>query len=455
MSTFNDNNSALILVVDDDTMARMMMRQVLEKENFQVIEAENGQVAVDKFKQYQPAGIILDIEMPVKDGLSACAEIRKTENGSFVPIIISTGFDDVKSIENAYQAGATDFISKPVNWTIFGHRMRYILRASRAISDYQSAEMRASRLGRVVENSSNEIFIITSDTFLLLEANNNARSNLKISDQTVGQHSLTKFLVNMSENELSAKVKPLLEETLDEVIIATRIQRDDGSFYEIEMRVHVFDQETKKQLVIIAQDITDRTIAEERMRQMAFYDGLTGLPNRQLFTETLNIMIKLSQRCDMLVAVMFIDLDNFKHINDTLGHSQGDLLLKRVADKLKACVRESDYIARYVGTECEMMAARLGGDEFTVVLNNIKEKRGAEIVAERILSSLAETVDLKGHDLVVTPSIGIAFAPTDTQDADTLLKHADTAMYHAKNSGKNNFQIYDNLNFRVEERVLN
>ena len=444
ISTCNDKT--LILIVDDDSMTRIMMRQVLAKEGFAVLDAENGQIAVDIFKSQQPECIIMDIEMPIMDGLTACSTIRKEQNGDLVPILISTGFDDVKSIENAYQAGATDFISKPVNWTVFGHRIRYILRASEAIADYQRAEKHASRLGRIVENSSNEIFIIDSETFLIQEANSNARENLKLSNQASEQHFLPDFLVDISIDELTAQVTPLLEEKCDEVAINAQIKRTDHSYYQLEMRIHLFDQEKKSQFVIIAQDITDRAAAEERMRQMAFYDGLTGLPNRQLFIETLNMMIKLSQRCERLVALMFIDLDNFKRVNDTLGHSYGDLLLKHVAERLKSCVRESDYIARYVDSDCEMMAARLGGDEFTVVLNNLKDTKGAEIVAERILTVLGDPVELDDHSIAITPSIGIAFAPIDTNDVTALLEFADTAMYHAKNNGKNNYQFYSFIN---------
>lgn len=185
------------------------------------------------------------------------------------------------------------------------------------------------------------------------------------------------------------------------------------------------------------------TETRDRLRQLAYFDSLTSLPNRRLFTEQLDLLLRLARRNDELLALMFLDLDNFKRINDSLGHSAGDLLLKEVAQRLASCVRESDVVAHFVDNESRIDVSRLGGDEFTVVLNQVENKDAVSKVAQRLLNSLLQPITIDGHELVVTPSIGIAVAPQDADSIEGLLKAADTAMHQAKARGKNTFLFYD------------
>lgn len=186
------------------------------------------------------------------------------------------------------------------------------------------------------------------------------------------------------------------------------------------------------------------TETKDRLRQMAYFDSLTALPNRRLFTEQLSLLLRIATRNNQMLALLFLDLDNFKRINDSLGHSAGDLLLREVGARLSGCIRESDVLGHYVESDGSRIdVSRLGGDEFTVVLNQIENADSAAIVARRILDALSAPMIIDGHELVVTPSIGIAIAPRDAGDVEGLLKAADTAMYHAKSSGKNNYLYYD------------
>jgi len=186
------------------------------------------------------------------------------------------------------------------------------------------------------------------------------------------------------------------------------------------------------------------TETKDRLRQLAYFDSLTSLPNRRLFTEQLSLLLKIASRNAQNLALLFLDLDNFKRINDSLGHSAGDLLLREVGFRLSGCIRESDVVAHYVESDSSRIdVSRLGGDEFTVVLNQIENAESAGLVAQRIIEALAEPMTIDGHELVITPSIGIALAPRDASDVEGLLRAADTAMYHAKNNGKNNFLYYD------------
>ncbi|MEZ5571810.1 MAG: EAL domain-containing protein [Halioglobus sp.] len=188
--------------------------------------------------------------------------------------------------------------------------------------------------------------------------------------------------------------------------------------------------------------VKEVTETKNRLRQLAYYDSLTALPNRRLFTEQLDLLLRLAKRNNELLALLFLDLDNFKRINDSLGHSSGDLLLREVAKRLTRCVRESDVVAHYVEPNSRIDVSRLGGDEFTVVLNQLDNAESAGVVAKRLLDMFSQPITIEGHDLVITPSIGLALAPTDADTVEGLLKAADTAMYHAKTSGKNKLMYY-------------
>jgi len=188
-----------------------------------------------------------------------------------------------------------------------------------------------------------------------------------------------------------------------------------------------------------------------RLNQLAYYDSLTGLPNRVLFMERLNQVLETARRYQRKAALLFIDLDNFKRINDTLGHSIGDDLLKVAADRIVKCLRMSDVVARSSVTE---MAARLGGDEFTVILPELDREEYAAVVAKRIGDALAQSITLESYKVIVTPSIGIAVFPQDGETLETLVKNADLAMYYSKRMGANTFTYYqESMNARALKRM--
>jgi diguanylate cyclase (GGDEF)-like protein/PAS domain S-box-containing protein len=179
----------------------------------------------------------------------------------------------------------------------------------------------------------------------------------------------------------------------------------------------------------LMRDVTERKNAEQQIEYQAYHDALTGLANRKLFQEHLGLAIALAGRRSGTVAVLFLDLDNFKVINDTLGHTTGDALLRLIGRRLKSCVREGDTVAR------------VGGDEFTIVLQDLAKKEDAALVARKVLQCVAEPVALDGHRLYVTTSIGITFFPDDGQDGEALLRNADNAVYVAKSEGRNTYQM--------------
>ncbi len=210
----------------------------------------------------------------------------------------------------------------------------------------------------------------------------------------------------------------------------------------LRMKVDERTEQLSEQNKRLNEAVRQVTKTKNKLRQLAYYDSLTELPNRQLFTEQLDMLLRMAQREKRTIALLFLDLDNFKRINDSLGHSAGDLLLREVALRLGNCVRDSDLLAKYVDSEGKIGVARLGGDEFTVVLNNVDKTDTAAIIAERILESLQQPMIIEGHEVVVTPSVGIALAPQDADNVEDLLKLADTAMYHAKSEGRNKYSFY-------------
>jgi diguanylate cyclase (GGDEF)-like protein len=183
----------------------------------------------------------------------------------------------------------------------------------------------------------------------------------------------------------------------------------------------------------LVRDISERKRTEEQIRKLAYCDSLTGIPNRQAFLETLELEIERSQREQRKFAILFMDLDSFKRINDTLGHNIGDLLLQIVTERLRETIRPGDHL-------CSL--ARLGGDEFTILLPDIERVDDALAVAHRVKDAMRRPFNLDGHEIFVTASIGISLYPEDGEDCTSLLKFADTAMYHAKNCGKNNAKLY-------------
>ena len=292
----------------------------------EVVDAASGPDAIELFISERPDLIFLDVEMPGMDGLEVCRRIREIPQGASVPIMIVTGSDDRKSIDEGFKAGATQYKTKPLNWSLLSRDVQYILRASNAF------------------------------------------------------------------NAL------------------------------------------KRQ--------------EDRLRYLAYFDPLTNLPNRRSFTEQLGRIIHQARRHERTAALLFIDLDNFKRINDSIGHGRGDLLLVEIARRLAVELRQEDTISYMAVDEGEehdgsTEIARLGGDEFTVVLSDIEDASDVETVAKRILLKLSEPIPLNNYNPVVTPSIGIAIFPVDGQDADTLVRNADTAMYEAKAHGRACYRFYN------------
>jgi diguanylate cyclase (GGDEF)-like protein/PAS domain S-box-containing protein len=210
-----------------------------------------------------------------------------------------------------------------------------------------------------------------------------------------------------------------------------RVRRKDGEVIWFESRNRALRDANGNvtEVVAVSRDVSERRRAEEQIEYQAYHDALTGLPNRALFRDRLTIALAHAKRQQSPVALMFLDLDRFKNVNDTLGHSLGDELLKVIAGRLSAVLREEDTIAR------------MGGDEFTVLIANITSEADTPFIAQKLLDAVAQPLGIEGHELFITTSIGIAVYPNDGDSAEALLKNADNAMYRAKEIGRSSYQL--------------
>jgi predicted signal transduction protein with EAL and GGDEF domain/DNA-binding response OmpR family regulator len=465
-------SGSTVLVVDDDAGGRRLTRATLSKAGFKVVEAADGQQALDVMRVQMPDLVLMDVSMPVMDGFTACAELRRLPGGSRVPVVMMTGLDDVQSIEHAFEVGATDFITKPINWAILPHRVRYMLRASVAIHRLNQSQRRLSNAQRIGEMGDWE-WDVQQDRLVSSE------QALRIfgHDTNKGALNLAAFLATVHTQD-TERLQLACERAVysgDAFAIDHRIVLQDGSVRYVHQQVEVIERDAGGQALQLAgavHDVTSRKAAEEQIRQLAYFDSLTGLPNRALFVEQVQKAIARADRQAEQLAIMFIDLDHFKRVNDTLGHSAGDELLRQVSQRLAGLVRNADSVTRgEVPTDTEFAnltgeiadpvepsdvhsIARLGGDEFIVLLTDVRRIEDAALVAMRLVEALAEPVVIEGTEIFVGGSAGVAIYPDDGRDINTLLMNADTAMYRAKASCRGGVQFYDrSMNAQAMERL--
>ncbi len=429
--------SLKILVADDDATARVLMRAALQKAGFEVSVADCGEDALRQFRGHLFDMVMLDVDMPDLTGYEVCTALR-AEAGELLPIVMVTGMDDLQSVEKAYDSGATDFIAKPINWALIGHRVRYLLRGYQAFLDLRAADARNAAVLEAIPD-------------LLLE--------LDIDGRYIDYHSPRADLVAAPVESLIGRTvaETLPQEAAETCMSALRAAHENGSstgkqfelqlpqgtfWFELSVSRKATGSGEKPHFIVLSRDITERKEAERRILRLAFFDTLTGLPNRQSFLERVDREIRRAQQMGRKLAVLFMDFDGFKNINDTMGHNTGDLILQWAAERLRLGVRPSDLVSRPGETGADVEFARLGGDEFTALILDIVQPQDAVSVAHRIRKLMSRPFVLESREVVLTTSIGIALYPDDGQDAATLLKHSDTAMYHAKDLGRDNCQFY-------------
>ncbi len=429
----------LVLLVDDDPTGQLMASEALEAEGFDVIEAVDGVEAVQLFAQHKPDIVVMDVVMPRMDGFAACAQIRQSAAGKHVPVLMVTGLNDIDSIKKAYEFGATDFVTKPINFFTLPYRVHYMIRAKATADELRESRAKLDKAQRIAKLGHWEWQ--TQDDQCLWSAECARILNVSKLGNTL--HTLIECI----HADDQVMVNALLERTkIDSQRFSTKFRtRTDNADRSRIIQVEA-EPDSTGTMVGTLQDITERANAEEQIHNLAYFDLVTGLPNRANLNDMVDNAITKARIGNKKFALLFLDLDRFKQVNDSFGHNVGDALLRSVSTRLGEVIRETDCVGQIDDSVAAIRPpdkiARLGGDEFVVLLDSIERVEDAAYVARRICKSLAKTFQLSETDVHISTTIGISIYPADGKTPDELLKHADVAMYHAKEQGRNCYHFY-------------
>lgn len=413
-----------VLVVDDDPTFTLVAGETLTKAGFLVRAASSAQSARDAFAAFQPETVLLAVGLPDGSGHAVCRWIRQSPFNAEVPVILVTTPHDEASIDQAYEAGADDFILKPVLWPTLPRRIDFVLRAF----DDRRALARSEKKNRTLLQALPDSIVIVDAHGLIVE--HVAGSEARGERSWIGESLEAAF-----PPDLAHAARRVLKTQRHGASILHEFADGEGQsrrWFEARLR-----PQPDGSLLIIRRDATERRRSKARIEYLAYYDPLTGLPNRQMLLAKVERAIKAAQGSDRLLAVFYIDLDRFKRVNDSLGHAEGDALLCTVARRLKQLIMPRPAHPQEAPAPGPKLVARLGGDEFVLIADGLTEESEALAIADRIRGCLAEPVDFGGRALVVTPSIGIAMYPRDASEVADLLVKADMAMYVAKDQGRN------------------
>ncbi len=320
-------------------------------------------------------------------------------------------------------------------------RLRY--ENEKLLQDLEQEKNRLdNRLGRILNDSSNEIYVVEAGSLRFIQVNRRALEHLGYSEQELLGKRLPDILDQHSEREVQQLLQPIRRGARDFVFHRGAHRCRSGETYPVEMRFQLSRQEEPPIIVVTALDITERHQYEQKLRRQANIDQLTGLPNRHFMISHIREGLARSRRSGKYAALLFLDLDNFKSINDSLGHRAGDELLKQAANRIRKVLRESDT------------PARLGGDEFLVLLEELATPDQAGVVAEKLVKAFSKLFAVGEREIHTTTSVGISIFPGDGDNVESLMQSADTAMYEAKRQGRSGYQFFSReMRNDAEERV--
>jgi predicted signal transduction protein with EAL and GGDEF domain/ActR/RegA family two-component response regulator len=433
---------------------------------WRVVEAGGGAEALELFAAHRPDVVVLDALMPGLDGFATCERLRRLRGGEHVPVLMLTEINDEASIARAYEAGATDFQARSgTEWALLSERLRYMVRAARLREELAESSAKLSKAQRIARLGNWDWNIAARTVKLSGECF--AIAGLPQQDQAMADW----FVWSCVVADERARLEELFRDALagaGGLDFDCRILRPSGEIRVVHVEAEIERDSAGAATAMhgVVQDITERKHAEDRIRELANFDSLTGLPNRRHFRDQFAAALERARATGTAVGVLFIDLDRFKQINDSLGHQVGDDLLRAVAKRVVQCVRENDTVALTAqraapgvpvraparasagGSAGERArpasasgqgnsVARLGGDEFTILLTDLPTPAAIEAVAQRLMEAMRRPFRVAGHELLVTSSIGLATFPADGRDVDSLLRKADIAMYAVKESGRN------------------
>jgi diguanylate cyclase (GGDEF)-like protein/PAS domain S-box-containing protein len=448
-----------LLLVDDEPRLLASLYELLKDRGYHLTTATCGSEALAHLSKMRFELVLLDLRLPDIGGHEVMDFINA--KGIDADVIVMSGEVGIDAAIGALKRGAYDYLRKPYS------REELLTTVANALKQRRLAEANL-RIANQLENSEKMYrYLVDSSPDIIYTLNHEGRFTF-VNDRAyqllgfkreelIGQH----YSILVHEEDLERARYVFNERRVDERAsrnVELRLKchagnNQDRTFNNTLMTIslnsigmHVPDLEVKKLEFFgtygVARDITDRKRAEEVISYQAYHDILTDLPNRILFKDRLGLAVIQAKRKQSELAVMFIDLDRFKLVNDTLGHVKGDELLQQVAVRLKGCLRRGDTLARQ------------GGDEFTIVLPELRDRDDARLIADKFLECLQKPFDLDGHEVHISASIGIAIYPGDGESIDELLRHADIAMYQVKALGKNGHSFYHNSMLDVSHQKI-
>ncbi len=439
-----------ILIVDDEIKNRKLLEVLLKHKGYLTLSAASGDEALAMIEERAPDLVLLDVIMPNLDGYQVAKILKAHPASCNIPIIMVSALGDRTARLAGLTAGAEEFLTKPIDRDELWLRVRNLLRLKsdadvvRDSSVILEARVEArtrelQRFGTAMDATADAIMLTDYASMRYIHANAAACRLLG--------YTRTELL---SMGPFDVVMDDALQDGFDAIVSGKEFEqprevawrRKDGSEFCVEVNRHSVQTGEDWTIVSVGREITERKQTEARLLQLAHYDSLTGLPNRRLFQELLSKAMEQADALDMQAVLLYLDLDDFKDVNDSLGHSIGDQLLHAVGQRLLSTLYPRDSVGR------------LGGDEFGVILLTPRDVEIAMVVADKIHAALWVPSELNGHLVRTSVSIGIAVYPVDTDDAEVLARYADMAMYEAKRSGRNTSRFYtDAMNQRVDEKL--
>jgi diguanylate cyclase (GGDEF)-like protein/PAS domain S-box-containing protein len=429
-----DKNVTRILYVEDDPRLARLLQKSLQRRGYIIDTAADGEVGLTKLATTHYDLLLVDYEMPFFGGLDVIRALAK--KGTVVPTIMVTGQGNEEVAVEALKLGAKDYIVKDVEMKYLEllpividrvlYQQHLLNERKQMAAAVQESEERYRLL---VDLFPDGIAVHAGGKFVFLNPAGARFLGAASPDQLIGTSIMD--VVHPDFRQIATERVRLMEQSKNcAPWIEEKFIRLDGREIDVEVSGVSLTYEGQPAVQQIFRDISERKVVEKRLQRLALYDTLTGLPNRTLFFDRMNQLLALAKRNNYVLALLYMDLDRFKTINDTFGHEVGDLLLVEAGKRMTSCTRKADTVAR------------MGGDEFIGICGRIAAPPDAGVVAEKILAVLSQPFYLKGLECTIGASIGISIYPQDGDDVETLVNKADAAMYLVKESMKNGYAYY-------------
>lgn len=430
-----------MLIVDDAKEIHLIIRKLVSKLNVTVYSAYSGQECLALCKEHGFFVIFMDVHMPGMNGFDVATLLREIPRYRITPIVFITASDgDKRSEIQAYEAGGIDHIIKPVNRHVVLGKVNIFLQLHQQKSLLRAELKRNQRLkerNALLLKAVGEGVLGLNRDGIITFANPVALEILKVRNKPLVGDSILKHFIFDDEDGF---VKEWVDCPIEKHCAKGECWRQDiGVYWRNKDKLYpaeyiatpIIEDDLYKGVVIVFQDITKRRDMERKLIELAHTDGLTGLSNRYITLKTLDETIKQTQKENGKFAVLYMDLDHFKDINDSLGHNTGDELLIATAGRLLANVKQSDTVCR------------MGGDEFVIILKDLNQPENAASVATRIVESIQQPFILNESECLIGISIGIALYPQHANETNALLQKADSALYQSKKQGRSCYHFYD------------